>query len=826
MHKRQYLYGAILLSLVCLIGYGPVGSQTRLLDDFATISGWQIIASDGVRITTSVEHGYACNCIRIDFDFQTGAGYGGIQKRFPTILPENYQFQFFIRGDAAVNNFEFKLTDARGENVWWRNQRNYAFPARWRKETIKKRHISFAWGPTQDRELKTFDRIEFIIASSSGGKGTVYLDELILQELDPVPAVLPLPTLMASSQRSPDHPVTAMMDQTLATAWFSDPRSEEQQIQFDFGCLCEFGGLIIDWDTDDFARRYVLWSSVDGREWDKVYAVGAGTHHRAYIPLREQESRYLRLNLQKSSRGRGYGIREIKVKDVAFSESAEALYRSIAGDAQRGMYPRYLLDEQVYWTVVGAPDDDKEALISEDGSVEVDKSCFSLEPFLMIGDTLYTWADVDRRQQLAEDYLPIPTVRWTNAKFELAVTAFASGRRNHAHLWLRYAIRNRTNSRMDARFFLTIRPFQVNPPWQFLNWPGGIAPIHSISWQRDTIRVNDHKRIFSLQPPDQFATVSFEEGDIIHYVKTGRIPERSTVTDSMGFASAAMQWSLALAALSEKTIDLVIPFYDSEPEVAFSGPDAVTMEMDRICRFWREKVGAVQFQVPPEAEKLIHTLRSNLSYILINRDGVGIQPGSRSYERSWIRDGSLTSAALLRFGLQEQARAFLDWYAGYLFPDGKVPCVVDRRGPDPVPEHDSNGQFIFAIWQYYLFTGDVAFLQSHFDNVRRAVAYLDALVAQRSSDYYRMGDDSLRSLYGLVPESISHEGYSAKPMHSYWDNFFTLLGYKDAVRIARALNREEAVQTFSISRDRFQQNLYRSLQTVFDYKEIDFIPGC
>jgi hypothetical protein len=25
--------------------------------------------------------------------------------------------------------------------------------------------------------------------------------------------------------------------------------------------------------------------------------------------------------------------------------------------------------------------------------------------------------------------------------------------------------------------------------------------------------------------------------------------------------------------------------------------------------------------------------------------------------------------------------------------------------------------------------------------------------------------------YGLLPASISHEGYSAKPMHSHWDNF-------------------------------------------------------
>jgi len=32
------------------------------------------------------------------------------------------------------------------------------------------------------------------------------------------------------------------------------------------------------------------------------------------------------------------------------------------------------------------------------------------------------------------------------------------------------------------------------------------------------------------------------------------------------------------------------------------------------------------------------------------------------------------------------------------------------------------------------------------------------------------------------------EGYSAKPMHSYWDDFFALRGFKDAAFIAKELD--------------------------------------
>ena len=70
-----------------------------------------------------------------------------------------------------------------------------------------------------------------------------------------------------------------------------------------------------------------------------------------------------------------------------------------------------------------------------------------------------------------------------------------------------------------------------------------------------------------------------------------------------------------------------------------------------------------------------------------------------------------------------------------------------------------------------------------------------------------------RAFYGLMPASISHEGYSAKPMHSYWDDFWALAGYEAAVRIARALGAARTeMRAFIESRDEFRSDLYRSLQ--------------
>ena len=114
---------------------------------------------------------------------------------------------------------------------------------------------------------------------------------------------------------------------------------------------------------------------------------------------------------------------------------------------------------------------------------------------------------------------------------------------------------------------------------------------------------------------------------------------------------------------------------------------------------------------PKGAERWWDVARSQIGYILLNRDG---RPSSRgrSYERMWIRDGSLTCNALLDFGHAEEVRAFLDWFAPMQYDNGKVPCA-DSRGSGPVPENDSHGQFIYAMATYAKYTGDLSFCAHH-----------------------------------------------------------------------------------------------------------------
>lgn len=825
----QFFIRKIAISVLLLIATA-IKAQIITLDEFENKDDWNFIQSDGVNLNLSNEKGLTSNAIRFDYDFTKGTGYGGIQKLFPIDLPDNYEFTFYIRAESPANNFEIKFIDSTGNNVWWVSNRNYEFPTEWKKIRIKKRHLSFAWGPTDDKNLKRVDRIEFTIASYVGGKGTIWIDDLKFEPLQPETQTYPTPSITSSSFFK-KHPPNLMIDNSDASFWQSNGVNDEH-IMIDFTVDREFGGLQINWHKDHFAKSFDVLLSEDGKNWEEVYTVQSNQGDVSFIRLPEAEARFVRINFIKNNSEDGFGIREIKFLDIQSSLYPNDFLIYTAKNAQTGNYPRYFQEHASYWTLTGVNNDIKEALINEDGMVEVDKGLFSIEPMIKIGESLFNWSNVKAIQSLGypedkSEFNFVPTVTWhcNGLKFITQVTS--SGEANvNSRLDIRYAFENTSSQVKDFEFYLFIRPFQVNPYYQWLNVTGGSGKIHSIKEADNGSIFVDKKVVLSQKEYDAFGAAVFDEGNIVDLVRNEMIPQQNTVIDKSGLASGVIKYSFQLKPSEHEEFFVLVPYHGNPSKFEKLNPEITSDEFDKAIDFWNTKVDQIKFNLPKSADRIINTYKANLVYILINKDKAGIQPGSRSYERSWIRDGSLTSSALLKSGITEEVKDFINWYTNYQFENGKVPCVVDSRGPDPVPENDSHGEMIYLIREYFNFTRDTVFLRSKNEYVLKAVHYIESLIAQRSTDYYKYGNDSVRSLYGLVPESISHEGYSAKPMHSYWDNFFTMKGLKDAAEIEKILGNEEDYQRIIKVRDTFRENLYNSLQLAMKNKEINYIPGC
>jgi len=641
-------------------------------------------------------------------------------------------------------------------------------------------------------------------------------------ERPPVPDNPPTPLVSATAPGA-----ERVLDEKRETTWRAP--SGPQSLTFDFTALRELGGMILDWGTPA-ATDYDVEISDDASSWTTAYRVRGGNGERDFISLPDTETRYLRLRLLRSI-GSGYALRDVTIEPATWSASASEFFSNVARAEHRGLYPRYLYGEQSYWTITGVDADEAEALINEDGAIEPFAGGFSIEPFLLAGNELVTWNDVKREQALADGYLPIPSVTWRAANgVVLTTTALTRGMAGDSTLLVRY----RVTSKKPVKLALAIRPFQVNPPWQFLGTPGGASRIRSIAYDDAAVTV-DGREVIPITKPARFRAANFDQAEVADLVR-GHGGDAHGVTDERGEASAVMMFD-AKEVVIAVPLSAVIPS-PAEGEESGRGNRAARpprslatlgmtqgsfdSEMRATADKWRAKLNKVTINIPA-APEIADTLRAMVAYTLINRDGPAIQPGSRAYSRSWIRDGSLTSAALMRLGEIDAARDFLKWYAPFQFPTGKVPCCVDRRGADPVPENDSNGELLYIAAEYYRFTRDRASIESLWPILEKAVAYIDVLRKQRMTPEYATGPK--RMFYGLLPESISHEGYSAKAMHSLWDDFFALKGLKDAAFLAGELGRADEHTQYAAMADDLRKSILDALSLTIAEHHIDFIPG-
>lgn len=691
---------------------------------------WKAVPATGVELALKMDDG----ALRLDFDFKGHGGYAIARLERELALPENFEVSFRVRSaEAPRNTLEVKLVDETGENVWWSTRPDWDWPREWRRVSIKRRHFRFAWGPKgPDAPLPPkVAALEIVVTAGTGGQGTVWLDDVRITALDVNPPG-PLPAL-------------------------------PPQATHDLGRRYEFGGLVIDWSAKP--QRYEIATSLDGNAWDVVRRVEQTNGGRDWLWLPDTDARFLRVNTE------GGTIGAMRLLPAEISTSPNEFFAAMAKESKRGDFPRYLYGEQSYWTVVGDEDGGEfEALLSEDGAIELGGARISIEPFLRIDDQFVTWADVQAEQ------LPGPVVKWPKLTIRPRIEGGA--------LVVDYVVAP------EAELYLAIRPFQVNPPWQFLKRTGGTVRIPQIH-HSGTLITAEGDELATIFAAAGFGATSFDNGDIVEYLRAGRLPMLHSVTDDFGYASAGLSFA--------RNATIRIPL---KTKAARAEPAAHRFTLDA-----------------PAEPRLAKSIEANLRYVLINRDGAAIQPGSRSYERSWIRDGSLTSAALLRLGRYGVVRDFIEWYAGYQYENGQIPCCVSAAGADPVPEHDSHGQFIYLVAEYYRHTRDRAFVQGLWPRIAKTVAAIDALRHERMTAKY-----ANTPFYGLVPESISHEGYSAKPMHSYWDDFFILRGLEDAAFLANELAVPE-IARYATLRDEFRHDLHASLRATIAKHGIDYIPG-
>ncbi|MBI3346829.1 MAG: coagulation factor 5/8 type domain-containing protein, partial [Burkholderiales bacterium] len=645
-----------------------------VIDDMKDATVWKATASDQVK--ASLRRDARDDSLCLDYDFAGVSGYAVLRRELPQDWPADFALTVQIKGTGSANDVQIKFVDASGDNVWWVNRPALALPGTLTDMNFKRRHVAFAWGPVEDRVLKRSQFIEFVVVAGQqgGGPGNLCVGALGLEPREPAPKAWPEPK------------------RTRGAAEFT----------LDFQTLREFNGL---WFASGTPTRVEV--SDDNRRW-KLLSARPG---RALF-VGEQEWRWLRVRYD------GKKPPEVELRDATQWPDRNAAVAEVARSLPRGDLPRAFISEQNYWTVVGVDGGaQRSGLVSEDGAIELTRGGPSIEPAILLPDgRLVTWAQVRAEHHLVEHALPV--VQWRHADVELRVEAGADGPAKTPELLARYTLRNPTPKPQHYALLLALRPWQVNPPQQFLSTQGGISPLPSVHWADGAI-TSPGLRVTPREKPTEVRAAPWSAGPGLAVLL--QAPALTHLVDIETLPSALMRFDVDLAPGESRSLGWVT-----------GNGDAASLDtrLAVAAAQWRDRLGVLQLDLPPQAQPVVDTMRSALAQILMSRDGPALRPGTRAYARSWVRDGAMMVAGLVRMGEAQAAEAFVDWFGGYIFESGKVPCCVDQRGADPVVENDSHGQYLFALAELWRHSNqgpqDRALLSRHWPKVQRVMAWMEA----------------------------------------------------------------------------------------------------
>ncbi len=529
-------------------------------------------------------------------------------------------------------------------------------------------------------------------------------------------------------------------------------------------------GALIAWGKN-YGTIFSVHLSDDGTQFRELGRISTGDGDSDNFWWRSTKARFFRLTVHEASAPEGAVIEQLKLRVLNKDRMPIGQLEAAALNGRGDLYPQSLLGKQIYWTALGDPGDDDEALFDEFGNLEPRRGSPQIMPFLRLGKRLHAAPACEKiDHSLADGSLPIPTVMWSAKRVEMRVTALA----HEGQACVEYRLTNRSRSRRKGSLTLAVRPVQINPYWQH----GGHAVINTIEIDGTSLSLNEQPFAAFSVKPDAVAIVDFDAGDVIRRIESKTARTARKVASGSGLVSAACEFEFDLKP--GRSVSYMVAACMREG-VAPDASVKFARALKQVKKLWRSKLGARKLSVGDV--DLSDTIETQLGLILVNATRLAFKPGPRNYDRTWIRDGSSQAMALLWAGLIDEAKAYVLWYAQRIYDLGLVPPILDidggvNHGYGSDIEFDAQGEFVLIAAEVYRITKDRAFLDAIFEPVVRATKFLEVLCERTNALH---GPET--RFFGILAPSISHEGYS-KPSYSYWDDFFALAAWRNCEYLA------------------------------------------
>ena len=295
-----------------------------------------------------------------------------VRKAVRLTLPENFAFTFRFRGEAPPTTLEFKVVDAGRQRLvaTLAARRTADGLADDRGAALAARPcLGSRSGPRPARRGRHRDRDH----GGEPGAGTLWIDDLVLEQREPVTPNGVVPQVTASSARPTRRPSGSSTTTAL-------PRGGATSCRTHSGCASISGATASTaaWSSTGTRTTTPSPGASRSRSTEKPGSgststeAGKGGRVYVYMPDAECALRASRPGAQQPGarlRHLRDGHRARRLLGVA---EPVLLVRSRV-TCRCGHYPKYFTACRRYWTVVGVDGGREEALVNEEGMVEVDR---------------------------------------------------------------------------------------------------------------------------------------------------------------------------------------------------------------------------------------------------------------------------------------------------------------------------------------------------------------------------------------------------------------------------------------------------------------------
>ena len=264
----------------------------------------------------------------------------------------------------------------------------------------------------------------------------------------------------------------------------------------------------------------------------------------------------------------------------------------------------------------------------------------------------------------------------------------------------------------------------------------------------------------------------------------------------------AVEYSQWLGAGAEKSYVFKMPLVPAESKSDFVKAvyDADYDEYrNKTIAYWKDKILSQSIYTLPE-KRINDGYKASMVHLLLatrkGGDGDTYQTDGIPYQNFFLTSGPQMVLAYLSMGANEEAKMIVSDAIRQQEPDG---LYFDRSLAHGGVIPAAHGHILYCIGSYWLYTHDKEFIDAAFPSLEKAINYIRTATKENQ--------------YGLLPPTYQYDNEMIDG-HYACTNYWTLLGLRYAIRMAKELGRDELAVEWSKLEKEYAANILKGIKAV------------